>query len=75
MPVTDEDCIDAQVDYTAADRRYWVRVDLELPSGQMYPATRDDGGPMGYLFLSPDEADRIALLLQARSRQVREQNR
>lgn len=72
--MSEENLIDPQIDYTMKDRRYWVRVDVEIPVSQMYRSTRDGGGPMGYLDLTPDETDRLVARLQEMSRTIRDQS-
>ena len=69
--MSDEEFVEPQVDYGNVSG-YWVRLDVEIPVGQPYHGSRDDGGPMGYLALSPDEADRLARRLVERAKQVRD---
>jgi hypothetical protein len=66
------DCLDANVDYSNKGG-YFVRVDVELPINAVAQGRRDDGGPTGWLWLSPDDADRLAAKLTAAAQGVRAQ--
>jgi hypothetical protein len=68
--VNDARCLDINIDYgTAAG--YFIRLDVELPADALYEAQRDDGGPRGWLGVSPDEADALALRLTKMASEVR----
>jgi len=69
-PMTsDAACVEANVDYGNASG-YMVRLDVEIPHDAL-AGRRDDGGPMGCLLLSHDEAERLGHQLLARAARVR----
>jgi hypothetical protein len=49
----------------------FIRLDVELPADALCEAQRDDGGPKGWLGISADEADALALRLSEMAREVR----
>ena len=66
----DARCLDVNVDYgTVAG--YFIRLDFALPANALSNVRRDDGGPMGWLGITADEADALALRLSDVARQVR----
>ncbi len=67
----DASCLDANVDYGHGSG-FFVRVDVELPQATLYPGQRNDGGPMGFLSLTAEEAESLATKLAEMSRRVRE---
>jgi hypothetical protein len=50
---------------------FFVRVDVELPKATLYRGQRSDGGPMGFLSLSAEEAESLATRLSEVARRVR----
>ena len=68
--MNDAQCLDTNIDYgTAAG--YFIRLDVELPTDALYEAQGDDGGPKGWLGVSADEADALALRLTEMASEVR----
>jgi len=67
---SDAGCVEANVDYGNASGNL-VRLDLEIPHAALN-GRREDGGPMGCLLLSHDEAERLGQQLLARAATVRE---
>jgi hypothetical protein len=68
----DAQCLDANVDYGHGDG-YFVRVDVELPRRGLYPGTRADGGPTGFLSLTDVEAEAFAAKLMEMAVRVRQE--
>ena len=66
---TDAACLEANVDY-ANVTGYVVRLDVEIPADAMN-GSREDGGPMGHLLVTPDEAERLAQFILARAAEAR----
>ena len=69
-PMAGSSPISAEVDFGDV-AGYFVLIDLEIPRDALYRSARDDGGPMGYLVLTAEEADRFAAQLQERAERVR----
>jgi hypothetical protein len=67
---SDAACVEANIDYGNASG-YVVRLDVEIPPTALN-GRREDGGPMGCLLLSYDEAERLGQQLLARAARVRE---
>ena len=67
---SDAACVEANVAYGNASG-YQVRLDVEIPHDALN-GRREDGGPMGCLLLSHDEAERLGQQLLARAATVRE---
>ena len=63
-------CLDVNVDY-GTGAGYFIRLDVELPADALYSALRDDGGPMGWLGITADDAEALALRLSELAREVR----
>ena len=71
VPMTSEAaCVEANVDYGNASG-YLVRLDIGIPPAALN-GRREDGGPMGCLLLTHDEAERLGQQLLARAARVRE---
>lgn len=68
------DCLDANVDFSAK-AGYFVRVDVELPQDAVSRIQRDDGGPTGWLRLTPEDAEELAAKLVAAASGVRAQEK
>lgn len=66
----DAECVEANVDYGNVSG-YLVRLDVEIPPAALN-GRREDGGPMGCLLLTHDEAERLGQQLLARAARVRE---
>jgi hypothetical protein len=66
---SDAECLEANVDFGSVSG-YVVRLDVEIPADAMN-GSREDGGPMGHLLVTPDEAERLAQLILARAAEVR----
>jgi predicted aspartyl protease len=66
------ECLDANVDYGTVGG-YFVRVDVELPADAVSTRTREDGGPTGWLDLSPKDAESLAARLLTAAKRVRDQ--
>jgi len=67
---SDAACVEANVDYGNVSG-YLVRLDVEIPPAALN-GWREDGGPMGCLLLSHDEAEALGQQLLARAARVRE---
>ena len=68
--MADSSLISVEVDFGDV-AGYFVRIDLQIPCDALYRSTRDDGGPMGYLVLTAEQAERFAAELQERAERVR----
>jgi hypothetical protein len=70
---TDADCVEAFVDYGNVPG-YLVRLNVEIPKDAT-AGNREDGGPMGMLLLTHDEAESLAhqlLAVAAEGRRLRD---
>lgn len=67
---SDAACVEANVDYGNSSG-YLVRFDVEIPTAALN-GRRQDGGPMGCLLLTHDEAGRLGQQILARAASVRE---
>lgn len=65
----DADCVEANVDFGNVSG-YVVRLDVEIPP-EAVNGRRADGGPMGCLLLTHDEARQLGEQLLARAAEVR----
>ena len=67
--IPDAECVEANVDYGNICG-YVVRLDVEIPRDALN-GHRNDGGPMGHLLVTPDEAERLAQQILRRAAEVR----
>jgi hypothetical protein len=67
---SDAACVEANIDYGNASG-YLVRLDVEILL-LLFNGRREDGGAMGCLLLSHDEAERLGQQILARVASVRE---
>ena len=66
---SDADCVETNVDYGNVSG-YLVRLDVEIPP-EALNGRRADGGPMGCLLLTHEEARQLGEQLLARAAEVR----